>query len=710
MLPANSSTPDLPFALPSASRLVSWLGIAAAPLGAALAFGIQPMMGKLLLPRLGGTAATWLGTVLFFQLALLLGYAWGLWVARCSLRVQGIAVAALALIAIVTFHPPEAFAGDPTVTGVIGALTRACLPALVLLFGISPWLHAWRERLELPEPYALYALSNIGCLLAVLLYPFVIEPFLGLADQFNLWRGLFILAASVLAAGAITLWLIDRREPLAQPPAPTPATRISPLAWFGWIALGALACATSLAAAQLIAAEIGSVPLAWVGPLGVYLASFTLIFSGRWRSWMTGTAVVGLALSLAAYMTLKGFGSATVDGARLFALIVCCGFACLVGNALLHATRPARGGEWFYLALAAGGALGGLGSLWVVPAVFARPVEFVIFSGLLLAVGLFWGARWRHPGSAAACLAVALGPILIVGSHQAADERLGDGVFTAYRDVHGPLLIKTDATSVVLSSATTTHGTQLIETSEARRQPTLYYTESSGVGRALLRLQAARPALRIAVIGLGAGTLATYTRPEDEIVFYDIDPKIEAIARHHFTYLVDARGKVRVVVADGRRALAAAAEDYDLIVIDAFMGDGVPAHLLTREALGIYQTRLRARDGLLVVHSSMRYSRLYPIFAATARSLGLETLEVTTDIKESLDQADWDPTRSTYLLASSLARAQDWAGWYPPEEDEGRVRREITGLGALIAGPGNIWTDDRAAALDVLDLSLWLSR
>jgi hypothetical protein len=694
-------------AFPSATTLVIWLSIAVSPLGAALAFVLQPMMAKLLLPRLGGTAATWLGAVLFFQIALLLGYAWGVWLARRTPRFQAIALAALALVAFATFHAPESFTGEPTIVGVITALTFACLPAMVLLFSLSPWLQSWRERLELPEPYALYAISNVGSLLALLIYPFAVEPLCGLADQLLVWRGLFCLAASVLIAGAILLCFVENRRPSLAPP--VALGRIHPLAWAGWISLGALSCGVMLAATQLVADEIGSVPLAWVGPLGVYLAGFALIFSGRWQPWMTGVSIVGLALSLAAYMTVKGFGSATVDGVRLFILVACCGFACLVGNALLHASRPARGGEWFYLALAAGGALGGLGSLWIVPALFPRPVEFTIGAAILLAAGMYWGARWRHVGSAAACSALTLGPILILGSSQAGGDRLGDGTITQYRDVHGHLMIKTDPASVVLSSATTTHGSQLTSTPESRRQPTLYYTESSAIGRAFQRLQASRPAMRIAVVGLGAGTVATYSRPADNLRFFDIDPKIEAVARNHFTFLGDARGKIAVTVADGRRALADSADDYDLIIIDAFMGDGVPAHLLTREALAVYQARLQARDGLLVVHSTLRYSNIYPFVAATAQTLRLESLQVTTDISEALTNRDWDAQRSSYILIGSPALALQWSDWFPLEEEEGRVKREVSRLTGIVTGPRNIWTDDRTAALDTLDLSRWLS-
>lgn len=693
------------------ARILSLLGLLVVPLGAALAFVIQPVLAKHLSPRLGGTAATWIGAVLFFQVALLLGYGWGIWLARCAARTQVVATVALALLALVSFHAPAAHIGAPTVAGVMLALAGACLPAMVLLFSLSPWLHAWRERTGAAEPYALYALSNAGSLAVLGLYPLLFEPSLELGDQFGLWRGLFTLLAAAVVSGVILLWRAETRKPEEVPPRAAGGWReASPQWWPVWIVLSALSCAVMLAAAGQVAGEIGSAPIAWVGPLGVYLGSFALVFSGRWRPWMTGVAVVGLGLALAVYMAVKGFGSATVDGVRLLALVAVCGGVSLVAHALLHACRPARGGEWFYLALAVGGAVGGVVSLSVLPAVFARPVEFPVLAAVVLAAGFYWGARWRHAGGAVACLALALGPVFILGAKQAGEERPGDALVHHYRDVHGHLMVKVDERSSVLSSATTTHGTQITEPREARARPTLYYSESSGVGRTLAALAAVRPAMRVAVVGLGAGTLVAYARPGDEYVFFDIDPKIEAVARRHFTYLADCRGAVQVVIADGRRALAEAGEDFDLIVIDAFMGDGVPAHLLTLEALRVYQERLRVRDGLLVVHASMRYSRLFPIFAATTHAAGWESLGVSTWIEESVDQQDWDAVASVYLLAGSPERAGEWKDWFAVEEDGGRVRRELSRLSGLMAGPRGIWTDERSAALDVLDLAAWLTR
>jgi predicted O-methyltransferase YrrM len=286
---------------------------------------------------------------------------------------------------------------------------------------------------------------------------------------------------------------------------------------------------------------------------------------------------------------------------------------------------------------------------------------------------------------------------------------MGDGVITHYRDVNSHLMIKTDAISAVLSSDTTTHGSQLTETPESRRQPTHYYTESSAAGRVIAYLQGERPAMRICVIGLGAGTLATYVRPEDEIVFFDIDPKIEPVARNHFTFLKDCRGALSVQLQDGRKALEkAGAGDFDLIVVDAFMGDGVPHHLLTREALQVYQDRLLKRDGLLLIHATMRYSNLFPRVAATTRTLGWEAVGVETSIESSTKDRDWDPAMSNYIVSGREPLLQTVIAKMPYDEDDRRVTRSITRLNAVLSGSDTIWTDERSAAMDTIDINRWL--
>ncbi|MCX6939030.1 MAG: fused MFS/spermidine synthase [Verrucomicrobia bacterium] len=683
------------------------------PLAAALSFVGQPMLAKPLLHAFGGTAATWLGSMVFFQTTLLLGYAFALWLERRPPTTRLLSVLGLITLAILSFHLPDTTPANPSIAAVIGRLVLASLPAYLLLFSISPLLHSELERRHHPAPYGLYAFSNLGSLAALVLYPLLIEPRLNLSTQKVVWHALLIALGGVLALLMHTLWresVQTRREGNSSPDLPlTPTPFPRPLTFLGWTLLAAATCATMLSATNLVASEIGSQPLSWVGPFGVYLASFALTFAGRWQPWMSATAIVALATSLTGYFGVKGFGWQTVDGERFWWLLLVCGSACTVGHALLHERRPARGGSWFYLALATGGMLGGWFSVWGAPRLLSLPWEFPLLAGALLATGLAWTLRWRGfvgPFFATALLALPLGTLAL---RQVNEMKSGGKTFVTYRDIHGDLLVETAAESVVLSSGTTSHGSQLTADPAARRRPTFYYTENSALGRAIQRLQAERPSLRIGAIGLGAGTLAAYLRPTDEIVFWDIDPKIEKVAREHFSYLADSPGKVRVELSDGRRALAASNEDFDLILMDAFMGDGVPAHLLTRQALQLYQTRLTAREGLLVVHASVRYSDLFPVVAVTASTLNWRAFAVRTEITAATDTQDWDARESTYILAAPIGKIAKIKSWFDQlEEDDGRVRREITELTSTVNSQRDVWLDDRQSGMDTLDLNRYL--
>ncbi len=692
------------------ARALPPLLLGAVPLAALLSFLIQPLLGKRLLPIYGGTAGTWLGCMVFFQLALLLGYGWAAWLLRRPPLRQAAGTAALALLAVVSYHlPSDAAVGAAGIGRVVGRLSLSCLPAMVLLFSVSPLATAWLRRRGGDVPYHIYAVSNGGSLLALLLYPFVIEPRLRLSDQSLLWHALLLLVA---AAVALAAWIVSRAAVDAPSLAPSvsPSAAVAPLPPVSqvaaWIGLSALTTVAMLGATYHISAEIGASPLAWVGPFGLYLLAFMVTFSGRWQRWMTIATVAWLLVSLTAYMLAKGFGAATVNSTRVWLLLSLTAAGSFLGQALLHGLRPAERPEQFYLGLAAGGVLGGLLASTVLPALLAQPLEFPLASATLLVVGLVWLNATRAPAAVALTAATVLLPLLGFG-FQAVRPEPG-ATLLHLRDVHGHLMLKRDDASVVLSSDTTTHGTQLIADAAARRRPTQYYTESSGVGRALAKLQAQRPSLRIGVIGLGAGTLAAYARPEDTIDFWDIDPKSLRVAREHFTFVADSPGTVHLHLRDGRHALAATVADYDLIVLDAFTGDGVPSHLLTREALAIYLARLAARDGLLLVHTSTRYSKLFPIVAATARTLGRGAVSVSTVIARTLEARDWDPAPNDWVLVGRAERMADVAGWFPADEENGRVTRTVTHHRSPFIPQECVWSDDRNAALDALALDRYL--
>ena len=269
-------------------------------------------------------------------------------------------------------------------------------------------------------------------------------------------------------------------------------------------------------------------------------------------------------------------------------------------------------------------------------------------------------------------------------------------------------MLEANERSVVLSSDTTTHGTQFIADAEARKRPTLYYSESTGIGRVLEQLKSSRPAMNVGIVGLGAGTLAAYARPGDAYDFWDIDPKSIRVARENFTFVAESAGQINLIQRDGRKAIEESRTDYDVLVIDAFTGDGVPSHLLTREAIQLYSTRLAARNGLLVIHASTRYSQLFPVVEATARTTGRASLGIVTEITESRSDRDWDPTRTEYVIVCPPGQLTTVMSWFPLAEDDGRVKREVTTVDRPFIPQNLIWSDARNAAIDTIDLGRFL--
>ncbi len=690
------------------ARALPYLIIAAVPLASFLSFSIQPLMGKQLLPLYGGTPGTWLGTMLYFQLALLLGYAWAAWLVRRLVKVQVGATCALAFLAILTFHlPTEQAETAPGIGTVVWRLALSSLPAMLLLFSTSPLLHGWLRRRGQAVPYYLYAVSNFGSLAALALYPFLIETSLKVSEQSFYWHSILVIIAGLLAAAGYILMRTSEAADEKRS-ADEPAETLSLGLIGSWLGLSALTCIGMLGATYHLASEIGSTPLAWVGPFGAYLLSFTVTFSQRWRRWMTLTTIVALAVSLAGFMVTKGFTEATVNAWTAWWLLLLTASGSFLGNALLHSLRPAQRFERYYLILAAGGVLGGLLSVSVIPALFARPTEFVIASAALLTIGMLWLNGRREGSNVVVTASVLFAPVLVLGFWQAGQSTANGAHVRHLRDLYGHIMITVNPESVVLSSDTTTHGSQLNADAAARHRPTLYYTESSGIGRVIERLQAERPAMRIGVIGLGAGTLAAYARQGDIYDFWEIDPKVIRVAQEYFTFVADSAGKINVVVRDGRKAIEESRSDYDVLVVDAFTGDGIPSHLLTREAIGLYQRHLAARDGLLIVHASTRYTRLFPMVEATARTLGRATIDVVTDISATATNRDWDPTRTEYLIVCRPDRVSVIAAWFPAEEDKGRVKREVRTIQSPLVNAQLIWSDDRNASIETLELNRFL--
>lgn len=735
---------------------------AAITLAAAMLFFVQPMMGKALLPLLGGAPQVWIACMLFFQAALLAGYAYAHAAAeRLDVRRHAPLHLALALAPLLAapsgplgapFSLPldrAAAAGHPTLAVLWILAVTAGLPFFVV-GATSPLLQRWFAGTDHPDardPYFLYSASNLGSLVALLGYPLILEPRLGLAAQARGWAWGYALLVALLAACGVAAARRRAAAPAASepsgPPSPdVPHTSHAPLLparRLRWIALAFVPSSHLLGVTAYITADVAPVPLLWIAPLALYLVSFILVFARRPlipRSWMVRLLALGAAMSI---LTL--LAEATSPAALLIPMhLATFFFGAMVCHGELARDRPDRRHlTAFYLHLSIGGALGGLFNALIAPLLFRGLVEYplaIILACLCrpapepapdapappslllrwrpdllhaariaaLTVALILG--WRLLGRAHDRLAVGVlfcFPLLLVyhtltkprrfalslgaialasalhpGAHgdELHRERTFFGVVRVTRDSRGFLR---------LVHGSTVHGIQSPDPAR-RREPLAYFTRSGPIGRAFARVdRLAEPGAAVGVIGLGAGALAAYAVPGQRWTFYEIDPAVARVARGggHFTYLDDAfpgGAGLRIVIGDARLAIRDAPDaHFDLLVLDAFSSDVIPMHLLTREALALYQAKLAPR-GVLAFHVSSRYLDLFAVLGALARDAGL--VGVTFQDMPSPDEEQAGKAASQWAMVAR--RAEDL--------------EELTAdpdAAPLRARPGvDAWTDD----------------
>ncbi len=678
-----------------------WLGAICALtilLGAFLLFQVQPLLSKWILPWFGGGPAVWTTCMLFFQSVLFAGYAYAHFSERCLPPTVRVAVHLGLILAAAAFLPvgPEdgwkpSGPGDPTLRILLLLAVDVGVPYF-LLSSTGPLVQAWFSRVY-PDrsPYRLYALSNAGSLAALLSYPFVFEPALGLRAQSSLWAWMFLGFAALYSAGTVAAW---RAGP---PPAAPAEARKAPSAFRHralWVLLPAFASWMLLAATHQLCQDVAVIPFLWVLPLAAYLLSFIVAFDHpRWyKPRMFAPCMAALAFAAAAL-------TATHAESPLMFVLVITGTlgalfcVCMVCHGELARLKPEpRLLTAYYLAISGGGALGGLLVGLVAPVVFSTVLEWKL--GIGIAYTAAWGLiAWTRRGNildrrnvAAMLLVVAVtgGAFLCVlfGSSGTSVE--------ATRSFYGVLHVKDYAWDGVreggcrdLISGRIRHGRQYLHPDE-RRKPTTYYVEASGVGRAIMLFQS-RPDLRVGVVGLGVGTLAAYTvQPSQLIRFYEINPEMKGLAERHFTYLGDCRGRTEVAPGDARLSLAGESpQGFHVLALDAFTGDIIPTHLLTVEAMGLYVRHL-APDGVIAVHISNRTLDLRPVVRGVARRHGLETLtvELTVARDEPGDSSTW------MLCTRSKSVLRDLG---PHAMADGDARETI-------------WTDDHSDLFSVLRL------
>jgi len=646
------------------------LGAATIFFSAFLLFLVQPLIGRYILPWFGGTPGVWTTCMLFFQALLVVGYAWAHGIVRAlSPRGQALAHGALlvAAAAALPITPDAAWrggTGDPALR-ILALLGASLALPYVALAATGPLLQAWISRSEPGRaPWRLYALSNAGSLLALLAYPFAIEPHASRGAQALGWSLGFALFAAACAACA---WRAARAprpaaaEPSQAPDAP-PGLRARTL----WLLLPACASLLLLSVTSQLTADVASVPFLWIAPLAVYLLSFILCFEGaRWYP----RILCGIAL-LAAFRiepalvraaTRTGFWTQVVA----WQLVLFAG--CMVCHGELYRLRPApRRLTGYYLTIACGGALGGLVAALLAPRVFDRYYELplaLLGCGVLLAAAVLCEPAPRRKLRAAGAGLLLGGCAAFAALALRETARAYGDARSVTRNFYGVLAVREDASAPPemrtreLRHGRITHGLQFVA-AERRRDPTAYYGERTGVGAALRQLPRPEGTRRIGVVGLGVGTLAAYGRAGDRLRFYEINPAVVDLARREFSFLADTPAAVEIALGDARLVLEEEPDQrFDLLVLDAFSGDAIPLHLLTAEAFATWRRHV-ADDGAIAVHVSNSHVDLRPLVWAHADRLGWRALLLKTrsDRARGVGRAHWMLLSANQAFLERVAR------------------------------------------------------
>jgi hypothetical protein len=637
-------------AAPSATLSI-WTYATTIFLSAFLLFQVQPILAKLVLPWFGGAAAVWTISLAFYQLTYLLGNLYAHVVVRRRIAPRMHAVALLASLLLLPILPGPSWqpiAGQEPAWRILGLLAVTVGLPFLLLSATSPLLQAWLTRGgEGARPYRLYALSNAGSLLALLSYPVLVEPLLPTRLQAWIWSlayGVFVVVCALIAS----------RQSAAPPPKSEPARAQRP-GWklqLLWLGLAATASALLLCVTHHISQNIAAVPLLWIVPLSLYLLTLILCFEGRnWYRRSLFLRLLPVFLGGMAYSLSPEFENA---GPELLIPLFCVGLfvCCMAMHGEMAELKPRpQFLTLFYLMVSAGGALGGILVAVVAPRVFRGFYELPLALGMcaflmLLVLQREPAASPRRFSSPVLLAATAVTGLLLAFLFHVSRLQ-GRQALVMVRNFYGVLRVNDVAPGAgrpamkQLRNGTIVHGAEILDIG-MRDVPTTYYGDQSGAGVALL-LSRQRGPIRVGVIGLGAGTLALYGRAGDHYSFYEINPLVIDLARTQFDFLQQCRAQLEIIPGDARLSLEKQAPQvFDVLLVDAFSSDAIPAHLLTREAFQLYFRNLKPR-GVLAVHVSNRYLDLPPVVEAAARSFGARAVKVISpeDQTKAVYRATW---------------------------------------------------------------------
>jgi SAM-dependent methyltransferase len=777
-------------------------------LNAALLFALEPLIAKMILPRLGGTPAVWNTCMVFFQAVLLAGYLGAHSLSRLRTHLQAVLVGVLqlAVFLVLPVHLADNLsqAVPHEANPIPWLLSLLCLAVglpFFVLAATGPLLQKWfaaTTHAAAGDPYFLYGASNLGSMLALLSYPWLVEPKLRLVEQTWYWAGaygiLVVLTVGIgvmlrqsgigvrgqgsgvngglsqkgsdpsKAKGGQTPFGIGPEERGSSPsltPDPRPVTpvmasdlsRLTATRRMRWLVLAFVPSSLMLGVTMHLSTDIAAIPLLWIIPLALYLLSFILVFA---RRSLVSRRIVGRMLPVGILLLILTLlcddmqpPIAVLIGIHLLTFLA----AALFCHGELSADRPSPSHlTEYYLWLAVGGIMGGLFNALLAPLIFNRVVEYPLVVVVLcllrprpswwkasalsrkldlvlpvglgcLTAGLVWGLQNRAvepahlkvglmfglPAVAAYTFvdrplrfalgvgALLAGGVLYTGAH-------GRALYTE-RSFFGVLRVTVDPTGTFrqLVHGNTVHGRQRID-SDSRPEPLTYYHRTGPMGQVFEWNGPRLSGGRVAVVGLGVGSLAWYATPGQEWTFYEIDPAVQRLASNpsYFTFLQECRAsKLDVVLGDARLRLEEAPEGhFDLIALDAFSSDAVPVHLITREAVELYLDKL-APGGLLAFHISNRYLDLKAVLGNLAHDPDLTGRypELTCRYREDLEV-------SAEEKASGKSPSQ-WAVMARSPADLGRLVKSIRWLPLAPGRNGAVWTDDFSNLLGIVKWHDW---
>ncbi len=603
-----------------------------------LLFQIQPVISKAILPWFGGAANVWNTCMLFFQAALLGGYTYAHWLQRQpAARQKQIHLVLLLLSSLTPIMPPEAWkpngTEDPTLRILLILAGTIGLPYFMLSTS-SPLLQSWYTRASGGAvPWRLFALSNTASLLALLTYPLFVEPRFAVPLQARLWGFGYFAFVSLCA---LVAWkFADAKEPVVLEDAPPPTWTLRAL----WITLSAVASVLLLALTSYLTQDVAAIPFLWVLPLVLYLLTFILCFDTDriYNRWFFLPALVGIYIFFARVLDREGesltvLQSIAIVSATLFV-------SCMVCHGELARLKPhPRYLTGFYVSMSLGGAIGGLFVSLMAPVIFNTFHELPIglFLCSALAIGVLYRSQreWFEKRIGFAALVLLLGAQGAFGWWLVRIKREEiSHAPVAVRNFYGHLHLSVGGdpeepgAAKALIHGMINHGQQLLNP-ERRMIPSSYFCRESGAGRAILNRQEGVPQ-KIGVLGLGCGALLGYGRKGDTFRLYEINPLVFQLARQYFTFLTETPATTQEILGDGRLALEreTTPQNFDVLFMDAFSGDSIPVHLVTREAFALYFRNMKP-SGILVMNITNQYLDLKPVMASAAQAAGKVAIEI----------------------------------------------------------------------------------